>query len=103
MLNNRRTPEELWGQLVSLSPRMSPTTRPDLDMLRDAYWKNQQCAESQAVRESFETALKTWTDDQKREFVSKWLSEPSQLVGADTASSEQLQCLLEQVYKYIFG
>lgn len=97
------TPENLWNKLISMfDPEFSSMTRPDLDMLRNAYWKNQQGAKNQIVRRSFENALKSWTKDQMREFLTMWLFEQSQLVGVESASLDALRHLLEEAYKHIF-
>lgn len=96
------TPKELWDRLISLDSEGFYKTWPDFDMLREAYRRNRQHVESQAARKSFESALENWTDDQMREFLLEWLSEPGQLVGIETASLDRLRDLLRQVYNYIF-
>ena len=102
-MSSSLSPEELWEKLIWLDSKGFHKTRPDLDMLREAYQRSRQLTESQAVQKAFESALGSWTTDQMREFLLRWLSEPGQLVGIETASYERLRDLLRQIYHHIFG
>jgi len=89
--------------LLSLDPEGFHKMRPDLDMLREVYKRNQYHVRGQVVRESFESVLENWSDEQVREFLTRWLFEPGQLLEVETAPHNRLRDFLGEVYKLIFG
>ena len=107
-MQKKLTPEDLAIKLIALLEADISVPKPithipfDLEMLQMGYIRTKDNAVGEVARNTFEIALKNWTDPEIKEFLCKWLFEPPHSIQLENAPLDKRRDLFEKVFGYVF-